>query len=270
MTPTGLLAVAITAGATSINVKDFQTVAGIEDLAVGDGLMVDGEIMRVQSTDLPFVNVLRGCADTIPASHAVDARVWFFSDYAVSDNRAYMATDTIGVKLLPFSLASGPVPIEYAPPLSVTFNWRFSRPYPPGRFRCNDVPWFQGPHVMEEDAISHVFTWAHRDRLLQADQLVGHEEASVGPEPGTTYDILVYDADDVLVRSVIGLTGETWTYLRADFTADVPTGIGRVILRSVRGGLESWQSYEARLVSTSGGGEPDEYGFGGAFGLYGG
>lgn len=255
-TPMGRLAVGIgnsPSSDTIINVSNFQAVSG-NDLEVGMAVLIGDEVMRLDSITLPNLNVRRGCADTIPAVHAAGQRVWFFSDTAFSDEREYLATTTIGVKAMPFTVASGPVPIEYAPVAPVAFNWRAIRPYPPGDVLVNGIRFNVGPHSIVAPATDFVFTWAHRDRLLQADQLVGHTEPSIGPEPGTTYRLRVFDDTNTLVRTVDAISGTTYTYLESDFTTDLPAGAGYVLLTSMRDGFESYQAYRIDLIAAAAGG----------------
>lgn len=254
-TPMGRLAAAVGANPSSdviLNVSAFQGSSG-SDLEVGMGVLVGDEIMRLETITLPNLSVRRGCADTIPKPHAAGERVWFFSDTAFSDEREYLATSTIAVKASPFTSASGPVPIAFTPPVAVTFNWRAFRPYPPGNVQVNGEFFSAGPHSLTPPDTDFVITWAHRDRLLQADQLMGHTEPSVGPEAGTTYTIRVYDPDDLLVRTVAGITGTSYTYLGTDFAADLPDGLGYLTLCSVRETFESLYSYRIDLSAGGGG-----------------
>lgn len=265
ITPHGLLQAALLPGDGFMTITNFQEVQGpAADLQVGMGVMIGDEIIRLDTNTLPTFAISRGCADTIPAAHAANSQVWFFSLSADGDNREYAATTEIAVKVLPVSATDGPVPISAAPPHDLTFNWRFSRPYAPGLMRCNGLPWYAGPFEFEDEDTEFAFSWRHRDRVLQADQLVPHGDASIGPEPGTTYTVLVYDSSNTLVRTVTGLTGETWVYDRADAEADVPSGTGRVEIFAVREGLNSWQRY-VTFIRPGGG-----VGFGAAFGSFGG
>lgn len=252
--PSGKLGAAIGHGNSTITITGFKSVSE-SDLEVGMAVMVNGEVMRLQSAVLPTLSVLRGCADTVPVPHAVNSTVWFFSNAAISDEREYLATDTLGVKVLPFTAASGPMSIEYSPPLSLTFNWRFVRPYPPGRVRVNDEPLQATPFSLGLGETEFVITWAHRDRLLQADQLIGHEEASIGPEVGTTYTAQVYDADNNLVRTVSGISDTTWTYTETMLDTDIPEGVGRIELFSVRDTFESLQRHVIYIQKAGGLGE---------------
>lgn len=243
-TAMGLLAAPMTANPanTTITLTAFRGDA-VGDLPIGLGVMIDDEICRIASVAFPEVTLQRGCADTIPAPHAANAQVWFFSDTAISNNREYLATDVVGVKMLPFTAASGPVPVGNAPPLSVTLNWRAFRPYPPGKVLINGLTFNQGPFFLAEGETELVFQWAHRDRLLQADQLIDHNADSIGPEIGTTYRVRVLDDTLAVMRTVDGLTGTTWTYTDAMLAADLGTGTGFVELCSIRDTFTSLQMY---------------------------
>lgn len=215
---------------------------------VGMTVMVGGEMMRVSSVSLPNIGVQRGCADTIPAQHASGAAVWFFDSEVGTDNAAYSGGSTIGVKVLPYTTSGGNVPVENAPPLPLTFNWRHVRPYPPGRMQCNGEPWFKRRFVMVEGVDEMTFTWAHRDRLLQSDQLIDHLAGSIGPEPGTTYTIRVYDEDDILRRTVTGIIAASWQYTRLMAEQDFIIGpLGYVELESTRDDFTSLQSYRTQV-----------------------
>lgn len=265
LTPYGLLQAELAPGQASMTIMNFQAIQGAGvDLQVGMAVLIGDEIVRLNSNTLPVLDISRGCADTIPALHPAGTGVWFFSETADGDDREYSATTEIAVKVLPVSQSDGPVPLSKAPPHDLVFNWRFSRPYPPGLMLCNGVPWHTGIFEFEELDTEWTFTWKHRDRLLQADQLIGHEEDSIGPEPGSTYTALVYNKDNTLVRTVAGLTGEVWVYDRELAEADVPSGTGRVEIFTVRDSLVSWQRYVTRIRPGGGGG------FGDAFGVFGG
>lgn len=258
MCPMGYLGSPVGRGSVTLNVTGLKLVSTVdEDIVVGMGVLVNGEVMRVEAVALPNITVARGCADTIPQEHPLNSKVWFFSRNASTDNREYTATSTIGVKLLPFTMSGGAVPIANAPPLALTFNWRFTRPYPPANFKCKGVPWYSSTMVTLPSDTGLTFTWAHRDRIVQADQLLGHTESSVGPEAGVTYTARIYSDAGALIRVVTGIAGESWLYARFDAETDFPVGseTGYVEFASVRDGLESWQFYRTFIeVSYTAGG----------------
>lgn len=247
MCPVAYLVTPIGPGDTSIEVASFQEIAGVEDdLMVGMAVLIDDEILRLESVTLPVLTVSRGCADTIPQAHSADALAWFFDNDTGTDEREYTAASTIGVKLLPFT-NSQTVPVASAPPHALTFNWRFIRPYPPAQFQCQGEPWHAQTFQITSVNLGATFTWVERNRVVQADQLIAHDEAQVDPEVGTTYTARVYDTTDTLKRTVTGIVGTTWTYAHADAFADLPGKVGYVTLHAVRDGFESLHAYTTNI-----------------------
>ena len=222
------------------------------DMAV----MVNGEIMSVIGVGVLSITVDRGCADTIPAEHPADSLVWIFDAGSVgTDEIEYAATEEVSVKVTPYT-TSGAVPLEAAPPHLVEFNWRFHRPYPPGRFQINGERWVNVATLDIGEPALHL-SWAHRDRVLQADHLVGHDAVSVGPEPGTTYSLsVIHPISGAVVRTEVGIVGTEFTYRRAQALHDLGqlTAAQRptLLFTSMRDGFEAWQTYEAEFILAPG------------------
>lgn len=78
-------------------------------------------------------------------------------------------------------------------------------------------------------------TWSHRDRLLQADQLIDTTATSIGPEIGTTYTARFY-LNGVLTQTIAGVAINQATW------APGAAGVVRVEVDAVRDGLVSWQA----------------------------
>lgn len=232
-----------------------------EPLRVGMAAMIGSEIVRVKDIQPGYVLVDRGCADTIPAPHGAGAQIWFFSESVGTDWEEYAGGETIGVKIRPHT-TSGAFPIARVMPQRVDMNWRFARPYPPGRVTCNNDPWFVGKRLSADEPTLTI-AWVHRNRIVQADQLVGHLDPSIDPEPGTTYTIKVYRHDETVPSRVeVGIVGDNWTYhwnqalvdLDHPTTPEEPRDLpGKIVLTTVRDGLESWQSYEIPFVLNNAG-----------------
>lgn len=112
---------------------------------------------------------------------------------------------------------------------------RAARPYPPADLLLNGQAY---PDMIGADL---VFTWKHRDRVLQADTLVSADAASIGPEPGTTYTVQLWNSDKtILVAESAGVVGTTTTIQIEDVNS--PLVVARVF--SVRDGLESLMAHE--------------------------
>ena len=222
---------------------NFPRPAAVE---VGMAGLIGEEIVQVVEVGVMQFTVKRGCADTIPARYGADMLCWFFAQSTGSDRREYDAGQTIGIKVSPFTTGGGEVPKEFVPPLALTFNWRFLRPYPPAQMRANGERWY-APAAISATSNLHL-TWVHRDRILQADQLLGQDEPTIGPEPGATYTLRVYDAEGALLRTEAGIRGNTfdyqWPQAVHDFGVVAGTVDGSVQFTSTRALLDSWQHYE--------------------------
>ena len=235
--------------------------------AVGSAVMLNEEIMRLDNFNATdgMITVARGCADTVPALHAGGAILWFFDAAFGTDSREYMATETIGVKLL-MRTNGAEMELKNSPPNQLTFNSRFIRPYPPGKLLVNGLAFFL-PFVINSDSNVLNISWAHRDRITEDDQLIGHEVGNIGPEAGTTYIVRVYKANNTLVRTTSGIVGTTLAYTLAqavdDLDALTDAAPGYITLFSERDGLESMQGYRIDFsVKASGWG----YAWGAAWG----
>ncbi|MEI7036426.1 hypothetical protein [Fulvimonas yonginensis] len=215
----------------------FTYAAGqdLDRVAVGSWARWDDEIVRVDALDTGAgtVTLGRGCADTAPLPHDASSRIYFCGDWLAADAREYVGGDTVNAKLLTRTTA-GKLDLASAPTLAVLMNERAARPYAPGKLAINGSTYPR----FAEGAIQA--TWAHRDRVLQADQLVDTTQADVGPEVGTTYTVRYYQPPGTLVSSEAGIAGTSATAYT--FPDDGPV---TVAVSAVRDGLESWQALEA-------------------------
>jgi hypothetical protein len=99
-----------------------------------------------------------------------------------------------------------------------------------------------------------VLAWAHRDRILQDDQIIDTNEASIGPEPGTTYTLRLYDENDVLRRTETGLTGVSYTWATEETDSGLTGRLNnnvRIELESVRDALTSTQMHNISVIRTA-------------------
>lgn len=203
-------------------------------VAVGELVLWDDEWCRLDAIDLdaepPVLTLARGCADTVPADHLDGSRLWFPHGRAAFDATEYSAGEEVDVKLLS-NTGSRRLPAGSAAAVTVALDQRQARPYPPGGLRINGEAY---PASINGDA---VVTWAHRDRVLQADMAVDAAAASIGPEPGVQYAVrnvdLVTDTETYLET---GIAGDTHTIPAAALAAR-----NRLEVWSVRGELDSLQ-----------------------------
>lgn len=241
-----------------------------DGIRIGMAAMIDQEIVSVISRTGNSLTLGRGCCDTVPAAHDTGATIWFFDDSIGRDLTEYAGTETVSVKAMPRSL-SGSVPKSHAVPKQITFSLRYARPYPPGNVKVNGDPWFADDIYVDAENDTLTLTWSHRDRITQQDQLVAHGASSIGPEPGVTYTVRIYKADNTLLRTVTGIAGTTWSYSAASMSSDfdVYDGIqvGYLMLSAQRDTILSFQSYRIDFEFDAATAQ-QEYGLGYRLGLH--
>lgn len=126
----------------------------------------------------------------------------------------------VNIKLAPYSLTAE-VAISGITAVSVTLVGRAQAPYPPGNVKVNGAAF---PSTTSGDA---VLTWNHRYRL--GPFIVAQDAADVPGGPEGTYKIVIV-INGVTIRTVTGITGNTYTYTRAQRLIDnsnaaLPTSI---------------------------------------------
>jgi hypothetical protein len=235
----------------------------IDSLKVGMAALVDNEFMAITALGPGSVTVKRGCADTVPAKHEADALIWFIDVSVVgTDGKEHVAGEISSVKYSPYT-TGGALNIETSGSIdTLTYNYRFARPYPPGSVRANNLRWYEDGNTLSADRASLMLSWTYRDRVLEADQLVDHDAGSIGPEPGTSYTVRVYDDNGTLKRTYPGIMAihydnkgrrlsPYWVYSWQQGMADLggsESEIGMLVsghftLHATRNNLDSWQGY---------------------------
>lgn len=202
---------------------------------------LDQELVEVTSYDATtgIMEIGRGCVDTIPWPHDADARIWFPERAQGSDTREYTLGEVVDVKMLTRT-NTGVLDISLAAEDTFTIAARQGKPYAPGNFQIGGNPFANVTLQLGDE----VFTWAHRDRINQADHVLVHGDASTGPEAGVTYTARVYShATGALLRTTTGITAATWTYTTSMQSADSAPSFITIKLRAERDGIVSFQEY---------------------------
>lgn len=244
--PTSVTVGALTQLATAMTVTSFSS-PSTTAIRVGSAAMIGDEIISIIAVVGSVYTIARGCCDTVPATHVTASVVWFFDDYLNTDAIEYAAVETIAVKPLPKTSSGAQVAIADSPPIDITFNSRFARPYPPANVKANGATWFT-PVVLNAATNQMVLTWVHRDRVGQQDVLLSHTDAGLSSqESGATYSVQVFNSTGVSKALFEGITGTTLTYTisqaRTDFAVTTGVQAGYIILQSKRDGYSSWQNY---------------------------
>ncbi len=201
-TPTALLMA--DAGYMDTSLSIGQTV-DIDIVEIGSHIQINDELMQVTAISDTEIKVNRGVADTIPHKHPSGSRVFAWDYYGETDGVNYQTGEIVHAKITP-ATGRGILDLGVAPQDSVRFNSRASRPYPPGNFKINNQYY---PKLVTG---ALVLSWAHRDRVQQADHLKGFTFGDVGPESGTTYKLKIWDENNNLVVNESELTGNTYNY----------------------------------------------------------
>lgn len=222
-----------------------------DPIRIGMAAMINDEIVIVIARSGNNLSLARGAADTIPQAHAPNSRIWFFEDSIGRAPTQYGATESVSVKPLPRTLSGGFVPVASSPPLGVVMNSRFARPYPPGNLRVNGQPWWQVSSTTISSGSALSISWAHRNRITQADLLVQHTAASITPEVGTTYRLQMYRASDDSLRASYTTEGDSFVYTAGQAANDLG-GPGSVVemyalIHAVRDGLTSRHAYQVNF-----------------------
>lgn len=230
--PTGLLVAALPqeAGPTSAMVTSASR---LDDIRVGMAAMVDDEVVRIDAVDATTgaLTLARGCADTVPTSHAASARLWVYDGFENVDETAYAQGVVLQAKLLT-NTSVGQLDPLLAANDSYTAQARQGRPYPPGKFTIGGLAY---PASITGDI---VIGFAHRDRLQQADQLIDTTMGNIGPEASTTYSARVLRADtSAVLASQAGVTTTSITL--------TTTYVGQVVVElwAMRGSTASLQRH---------------------------
>lgn len=234
---------------TSFEVADENVAQFVTEFVAGMAVLVDEEQMEFTAFDeiTRLATVKRGVADTIPAPHLADTTIWLIDDELGTDGQEYQDGETVYGKALTRT-STDLLDESAATEVSVEVNQRVFRPYPPGDVKvAGDSIYALSGGIYEDPAL----TWTHRDRKVQGDVLVGHTEASVGPEAGVTYNIRVYGADGVtLLRETDVGAVDTWTYDATMQTADGAPQEVWIELESKRDDVASHFLYRINLVIT--------------------
>lgn len=190
-------------GAVPATAFTLASANGLSAVQVGSAALWDAEIVRVDAIDPVALTVRlgRGCADTVATSHAANSTIYFFGDESFFDTTQYTSGESLDVKLLANTGSQQQDP-STAIAQTVALAGRLALPYPPGLLRIGGNPY--------PATVSGTFTvtWAHRNRVSQADQLVDASMASVTPADNTRYHLKFVDASGNLLveRTDIGAT----------------------------------------------------------------
>lgn len=192
-----------------VNCSDLGLVHDGMQVQIGDEIC-DLVTFTADGDTMERLVVNRGCSDTLPLKHNKGTPVYLYDMEGVGrDAIEYARQERINVKLASFTTRNS-FNFENAPSDEVFIKGRQGRAWAPGRMRINDIEHHNiGRLTYSEDL---VITWLHRNRLTINDQMLPWNKGTSTIEPGTHYKLRFFRGTTV-VRSVVGYTGTTYTYL---------------------------------------------------------
>ncbi len=232
---------------TGISVNSLNSI-DVTTITLGQYGIIDDEYIRIDDIDedANTIDIGRGCLDTVPAEHSADTRIWFAEENGARSETEYASGITVRAQAL-VETGLGVLELDELNETTILMDARQNKPYPPGQFEINSEAY---PTYI--DAVTLVtVTWAHRDRLSQTVTVIDQLEDSIGPEDGTTYELDFYDEDDVLQHSVTALSVETYTWSTEEADSGLSGRLNtsvRIVLKTVRDTVYSWQEYDYTVV----------------------
>lgn len=147
-------------------------------------------ISQNPTTGVVTVTVARGCVDTPAIQHPKGSRFWAYDESGGAVGETFGHYDNVFVKCLTHTVSRGDLDPSRARQMSIIPDARAYQPYCGAGFRVNGYPRDQTP-PQDGDLVC---TWHHRNRITQAEHLIGEEEENITPEPGTIYGVVVHAA----------------------------------------------------------------------------
>lgn len=214
------------AGADSLaSITLAQRLEGVNMLLIDNELMTFSTVTSLGNGAYRISGIVRGVLDTVPATHASGAQVWFPSYGAGLTTEAGYANDVVvTAKLLPYT-ASATALATSATARTYSTNARALRPYPAGNVRVNGLAY------AARIAGNATLTWSHRPKAtMLAERKVVDQDYDGYATPDGTYTVKVLVGGSVK-RTFTDLTGKTQSYTAAQRAADSADGTLPVVFQ---------------------------------------
>jgi hypothetical protein len=221
---------------------ELEKVAEFGLLQANNRIQINAEIMSFVSFNnvTNIITVKRGCFDTVPQEHAAGSKLFGWDNYSGIDNAEYLSGEILNLKVLTLT-GSDVLEMSDATTHSQTCAARAIRPYPPANVKINDEYW---PAEIETDLI---LTWVDRNRLQQTGgEILSWFDGAVTAESGTLYQLVLVERDEneIVLRTQNLSIGSVNTFTFATSAMHVNTRTIQIVLRSLREGYESFQTFD--------------------------
>lgn len=219
-----------------------KNVSAISQAEAGTLILCDEELMVYQSydTETKILTVKRAALDTVPKPHLQDAVFYFYDAFSAFDSEQHVLSEVIDAKVLT-TTPSGIQELGDATAISVEMDARLIRPYPPANVQIN------GEYFPAEIETDLIITWVDRNRLQQTGgEMLGWFDAGVTLESGATYQLILTELDEnqIELRTQNISLGVLNMYTFATSEMNENTRTIQIILRSTRGGYDSYQAFD--------------------------
>lgn len=225
---------------------------------IGNGDETEDEIVFITSDDGVAGAINRGVLDTVPRAWPIGTPIWYISaDDRFHDNIARSAAEVVTYKALTMT-SLGTLDPDDATPITATLSERPHLPLRPANCAVNGVS-FGSSNCDGVDPIP--ITVSERNRLTEDAVVLAWDDATVTPEVGQTWQMVLMEEDRTPITTIVGLTGTSYSLDPAEFA-----GANRGIIRfeAERDGLISLQGFEITVILNAGYGIGYGYNYGGA------
>ncbi|NUF48737.1 phage tail protein [Gilliamella sp. ESL0250] len=200
-------------------------------------ILIDDEILFVESCNGNQLTVKRGCLDTIPEIHNQNSRVYFCGGQLTIKTEDYYEGDKVDCRIIT-STSTGSLDPKDATGRVIDINGRAIRPYPPANVTINGCYY---PASILDKTID--INWSSRNRLQQTSGvMVGWYEGNVTVEPDVKYRIVLRHFTNTLIDTI---TEEP------SFSFDIShlkKGDLSIELSSIKNDLESSQKFRHSII----------------------
>lgn len=224
------------------SVLQLQNVHEFNLVKVSNRLQIGSELMSVVSFDAEAktLTVKRGVFDTVPTQHLAGQILYVWDNHSGLDGTEYLSGEAVSLKALTQTNADQ-LSVAEAIAHEVTCSARAIRPYPPANVKIN------GEYYPAEIETDLVLTWVDRNRLQQTGgDPLSYFEGAVTAEADTLYQLVLIERDEnaSVLRTQNLSIGAVNTFTFATSAMHVNTRTIQIILRSLRDGFESYQTFD--------------------------
>ena len=161
-------------------------------------ILIDDEILFVESRNGNELIVKRGCLDTIPEMHSQNSRVYFCGGQLMLKSEEYNKGDKVDCRIITIT-STNLLDIADATGRVVDITGRAIRPYPPANVTINGS-YYPASIIGKTIEIN----WSSRNRLQQTSgTMVGWYEGNVTVENGVKYRVILRHFSNVLVDTIV-------------------------------------------------------------------